>query len=105
MLGADTAKQQPTSFTLNTYPLPEVFDTPDLITSLATYSEIRQEIPLLDRSVGHPRVASDLESLLFLQVFAAADYFTTNKTLMRNVPPVNIDISEPDFTLAKPVVS
>ena len=104
-LAADTAKQQPTSFTLNTYPLPEVFDTPELITSLATYSEIRQGSPLLDRSVGHPRVASDLDSLLFLQVFAAADYFTTNKTLMRNVPPVNVDISEPDLTQAKSVVN
>ena len=104
-LGADTAKQQPTSFTLNTYPLPEVFDTPKLITSLATYSELRQEIPLLDRSVGHPQVASDLDSLLFLQVFAAADYFTTNETLMRNVPPVNIEISKPDLIQAKSVVN
>jgi hypothetical protein len=29
---------------------------------------------------------------LFLQIFAAADYYTTNKTLMDNVPPVYVDI-------------
>jgi hypothetical protein len=29
---------------------------------------------------------------LFLQVFAAADYYTTNKTIMNNVPPVFVDI-------------
>ena len=105
LLSADTTKQQPTSFTLNTYSLPEAFDTPKLITSLAAYSESRQEISLLDRSVDLPRVASDLDSLLFLQVFAAADYFTTNTTLMRNVPPVNTEISEPELIQARSVVN
>lgn len=89
------AKQQPTSFTLTTYSLPQVFDTPELITSLATYSDLRQAFPLPDRNFEHRLVASDLDSLLFLQVFAAADYFTTNSTLMQNVPPVNVEISEP----------
>jgi hypothetical protein len=31
-------------------------------------------------------------SILFLQVLAAADYHTSNKTLMENVPPVLVDI-------------
>lgn len=31
-------------------------------------------------------------SALFLQVLVAADYYTTNKTLMRSVPPVYVDI-------------
>lgn len=91
-MAADRAEQQPTSFTLITYPLQEVFNTPELITSLATYSESRQTS--LSGADLHRR-ASDLDSVLFLQVFAAADYFTTNKTLMQNVPPVNVDISEP----------
>jgi hypothetical protein len=31
-------------------------------------------------------------SVLLLQILAAADYFTTNKTLMDEVPPVFVDI-------------
>lgn len=29
---------------------------------------------------------------MLLQILAAADYYTTNKTLMSNVPPVYVDI-------------
>jgi hypothetical protein len=36
--------------------------------------------------------AKSLESTLFLQVLAAADYYTMNKTLMEHVPPVYADI-------------
>lgn len=64
------------------------------MTSLATYSESRQASPSPDRGLDHHRVTRQPDSLLLLQVFAAADYFTTNKTLMQNVPPVNVDISE-----------
>jgi hypothetical protein len=31
-------------------------------------------------------------SLLFLRIFAAADYYTLDKSLMENVPPVLVDI-------------
>jgi len=31
-------------------------------------------------------------STLFLRIQAAADYYTTNTTLMTNVPPVHVDI-------------
>lgn len=37
--------------------------------------------------------------MLFLQVFAAADYYTTNKALMQNVPPVLVDIILDPFIL------
>ena len=95
-------EQQPTSFTLTTHTLQEVFNTPQLITSLATYSESLQTS--LSEAHLH-RGVSNLHSVLFLQVFAAADYFTINKTLMQNVPPVNVDISESDLMLSKTVVS
>ena len=85
------ARQQPTDFTLDTYTLSEVFATPALIASLASYSESRDSISDAQRTAARdPRRAS----VLFLRVIAAADYFTTNKTLMREVPPVNADISE-----------
>lgn len=93
------AATQPTSFTLITHSLPKVFNTPELITSLATYSESRQAIFPSGRGLAHQRVAGDPESLLFLQVLAAADYFTTNKTLMQNVPPVNVEIILDPFLL------
>lgn len=93
------AATQPTSFTLTTYLLQEVFDTPKLITSLADYSDSRQTILAPDQSPDYHRVDSNPESLLLLQVFAAADYFTTNKTLMQDVPPVNVDIILDPFLL------
>ncbi|TVY35878.1 hypothetical protein LSUB1_G004415 [Lachnellula subtilissima] len=94
------AATQPTSFRLETYDLPTVFENPKLITSLAQYSEGRQSEPtqIADEkpSIPHKPTAKcdrdDLSSTLFLQVFAAADYYTTNKTIMNNVPPVFVDI-------------
>lgn len=45
---------------------------------------------LKDRQSNH---GSEKEStFLFLQVFAAADYFSLNQTLMDVVPPVAIDL-------------
>ena len=43
--------------------------------------------------------SDDLSSTLFLQIFAAADYYTMNKTLMENVPPVYVDIILDPFIL------
>ena len=86
--------KQPTSFNFDLFTLDEVFNTPNIITSLAVYSESRQEYQSV---INTPRPASagiDPVSILFLRVEAAADYFTNNKTLMQNVPPVNVDISK-----------
>ena len=86
--------KQPTSFTLATFTLSEAFETQSIITSLAVYSDSRQGyrsvIDNLEPSLQGPESAS----ILFLRVQAAADYFTTNKTLMQNVPPVIVDISK-----------
>ncbi|KUJ08624.1 uncharacterized protein LY89DRAFT_711636 [Mollisia scopiformis] len=95
------AATQPTSFRLETYDLSTVFETPDLITSLAQFSESRQP-DLLDAESQKPSVArpekkskhtpKGASSTLLLQIFAAADYYTMNKTLMNDVPPVFVDI-------------
>jgi hypothetical protein len=78
-----------------------VFDSPELITSLATYSETRQpegeshedNIPNISRSFKRLEHETDkLQSVLLLQILAAADYYTTNRTLMEHVPPVFVDI-------------
>ncbi|PVH82912.1 hypothetical protein DL98DRAFT_413996 [Cadophora sp. DSE1049] len=92
------AATQPTSFRLDTFDLPTVFETPELITSLAQYSETRQTEVMEDlqpkESQGEKKSKThdELSSTLFLRVFAAADYYTTNKTLMEEVPPVYVDL-------------
>jgi len=73
----------------------EVFDTPELITSLANYS--KRLISQNGDSVGESQLqnqAGRSASLLFLQVFAAADYFTMNHILMTFPPPVLVDLSK-----------
>ncbi|KAH6717737.1 hypothetical protein DL95DRAFT_459426 [Leptodontidium sp. 2 PMI_412] len=91
------AATQPTSFRLDTFDLPTVFESPELITSLAQYSETRQEVmadfpPTESQGEKDTTTHDELSSTLFLRVFAAADYYTTNKTLMEQVPPVYVDI-------------
>ncbi|RDL38438.1 Uncharacterized protein BP5553_02778 [Venustampulla echinocandica] len=87
--------RQPTAFRLNTYELPKVFGTPELIASVAQYSETRQ-LGLTDVVDEKPSIygrgSIDDSSVLLLEVLAAADYYTTNKTLMTHVPPVFVDI-------------
>jgi len=39
------------------------------------------------------------ESVLLIQIFTAADYYTWNQTLMENVPPVWVDIILDPFIL------
>jgi hypothetical protein len=96
-----TEVQQPTDFRLDTYTLQTVFDTPELITSLAQYSEGRQPDPtevedqtpsITKASTKSQRKCDEVSSTLLLQIFAAADYYTMNKTLMEHVPPVFVDI-------------
>ncbi|KAK3320905.1 hypothetical protein B0T19DRAFT_430900 [Cercophora scortea] len=83
------AATQPTAFTITTYTLDTVFETPELITSLASYSTSRQPFsPQGKETDHHPKESS----ILLLQILAAADYFTSNTSLMHTVPPVDVDI-------------
>ncbi|KAI4868836.1 hypothetical protein F4820DRAFT_89598 [Hypoxylon rubiginosum] len=92
------AATQPTAFKLATYELQAVFETPDLISELSEYSWSRQSLEGDHESQGEsatdPQASSSEReaSVLFLQILAAADYYTMNKTLMRDVPPVYVDI-------------
>ncbi|KAK4210020.1 hypothetical protein QBC37DRAFT_42808 [Rhypophila decipiens] len=97
------AATQPTSFTINTYPLDLVFSTPDLITSLNEYSLLRLNQASSSQADDQPPASTTEKekesSLLFLQISSAADYFTTNKSLMSNPPPVDVDIILDPFLL------
>jgi hypothetical protein len=104
-LSADIVYQQPTKFLLHTHSLQSVFSTPSLIEALAEYSESRLSRRHPDAVTGPSSVLQKLplaqgptsqnsRSLLFLQVSAAADYFSADQSLMQNVPPVHVDISK-----------
>lgn len=95
--------KQPTSFELDTYTLPATIDDPSLLSSISRFSSARLEsadnmaIPPQARnrrgSKKHdPTGQQASESVLFLRILAAADYYTTNKELMENVPPVVVDL-------------
>ncbi|PQE04121.1 GPI mannosyltransferase 2 subunit PGA1 protein [Rutstroemia sp. NJR-2017a BVV2] len=95
------AATEPTSFRLETYELPAVFENPDLITSLAQYSESRQPLfmgtedrtpDITNVHLKYKHNPDEVVSTLFLQIYAKADYYTMNQTLMENVPPVFVDI-------------
>lgn len=78
-------------------------ENPELLSSLSAYAYARQAaIDDLERQKlvarranqvsGSPNPAEVRASVLFLRIFAAADYYTLNRDLMGNVPPVLVDI-------------
>lgn len=86
---------QPTSFGLEAYSSDQVFADAHLLTSLSNFSYARhaelQAEDILD--LQQRQAMPDPEStFLFLQVTAAADYFSLNQTLMEAVPQVAVDI-------------
>lgn len=88
-----TLPQQPTDFWLDTYSIAQVFDTPDLLSSLARYSDQRQELQVTDAGYLSEHLPPATQSTLFLRVQAAASYYSTNRTLMEHPLPVHVDIS------------
>jgi hypothetical protein len=85
--------QQPTEFWLDTFPISEVFETPSLISGLAEYSGNQPQGACPEEASIDSSISGSQTSVLFLRLYAAADYFSTNKTLMREPPLVGVDIS------------
>ena len=79
------AAVQPTEFWLDTYELTEISKDPVLG---------RQLLQSAQASVtpAHGLKAEPGTGHLFLRVIAAADFFTTNRTLMQHPQPVDVDI-------------
>lgn len=75
--------QQPTNFWIDVYNINEVFDAPELIQNLAEYAEKPERKRPEPTSSPH----TSKESVLFLRVRAAAEFYTTNKDLMLSPPP------------------
>lgn len=84
-----------------------VFDDPDLLSAVSTYAFAKHASSSPDelliaqsRSAQRRATASTVPTtFLFLQILAAADYYTLNKTLMENVPPVHADVILDPFLL------
>ncbi|EFR01340.1 hypothetical protein MGYG_04347 [Nannizzia gypsea CBS 118893] len=81
---------QPTEFTLSTYTPSEILQSPNLLASLAEFSELQAHRNQNSTSLGTSIRAAEVT--LYLVVDAAADYFTSDKALMANVPPVLVDL-------------
>lgn len=79
---------------MHEYEIPFVFETPELITSLAEFSASRQLVESLEsqRTANAKSSPEKVSSMLLLQIYSAADYYTMNQTLMNQVPPVFVDI-------------
>ena len=98
--------QQPTTFTLTTHSLTTTIEDKSLFSSLSIFSTARltaldtnlQANAIPRRASGHtggdlsPDAALTTDSVLFLRVQAAADYFSHNASLMKAVPPVSVDL-------------
>lgn len=74
---------------MDVYELDTVWDTPELMQSLADYTYSRQSSTdsQEDREEGERSA-----SVLLLQIKASADYFTDDAALMRDPPPVLVDL-------------
>ncbi|KAI0598729.1 hypothetical protein F4775DRAFT_170424 [Biscogniauxia sp. FL1348] len=95
------AATQPTAFRVNTFELQTVLETPELLSELSRFSSTRLQLNKAHDEIQEPGSAKPSgaalrserkASLLFLQILAAADYYTMNSTLMQHVPPVHVDI-------------
>ncbi|KAF7167963.1 hypothetical protein CNMCM5623_001157 [Aspergillus felis] len=97
---------QPTSFTLDTFTLSSTMEDPSLLSAISLYSSARLAALESSTSTSNPLIhngkrqpppsardpAPTSDSVLFLRIRAAADYFSLDKALMENVPPVLADV-------------
>ncbi|KAF4967832.1 hypothetical protein FSARC_4689 [Fusarium sarcochroum] len=84
---------QPTGFVLDLYELDTVWSTPELIQSLAGYAYARQDQETeLHEELPRKGEGERETSLLLLQIKASADYFTDDAALMKDPPPVLVDL-------------
>jgi hypothetical protein len=79
---------------LDTFEVTTVFDSSTLLQDLAAYAEERQNILATDDLGGldGSSIAAK-QSVLFLRIHSAANFYSTDKALMQDPPPVYVDIS------------
>ena len=82
---------------MDIYEVDHVFETPELVTSLAEFSQRRQVASIAGRTVKDNKLAhlmprAERASVLFLRILAAADYYSDDPGRMDSVDPVLVDI-------------
>ncbi|KAI0861374.1 hypothetical protein F4860DRAFT_169196 [Xylaria cubensis] len=94
------AATQPTAFRLETYELETVFKEPELTAELSAYAYTLQSNENSHVAIPWQTLEPGMQgSVLLLRIVAAADFYTTNHTLMRNAPPILVDIILDPFIL------
>ncbi|KAL6690440.1 hypothetical protein J3F84DRAFT_389347 [Trichoderma pleuroticola] len=88
---------EPTAFTLDTYPLTTVLSTPALLQSLTQHAKsahqhTSHQIGAQSQKGSSPNENDNDNSVLLLRVLAAADYFSHHASLMKDPPPVLVDL-------------
>ncbi|GJN74225.1 hypothetical protein VFPFJ_07100 [Purpureocillium lilacinum] len=93
------AANEPTLFALDSYELDTVWDTPELIQSLAEHAASRQPANESDDKPPSNESGARKASVLLVHIRAAADYFVDDVELMKNPPPVLVDLVLDPFVL------
>ncbi|GAW25375.1 hypothetical protein SAMD00023353_0501960 [Rosellinia necatrix] len=94
------AATQPTVFKLEAYELETVSQTPDLISELSAYaSTLHLDVNNRVTTSARTLELGVTDSILLLRVLAAADFYTTNHTMMTDAPSVFVDIILDPFML------
>jgi hypothetical protein len=89
--------QEPTEFTMDVYELDHVWATPGLMVSLANYAYAKMPEPKFqtegqNEDEKKPTQQERTASVLLLHIQAAADYFSHHSSLMKDPPPVLVDL-------------
>ncbi|PNS19993.1 hypothetical protein CAC42_7960 [Sphaceloma murrayae] len=93
------AATQPTNWILEVFNVTETMEIPELIQGLALYTEQRTaSITSDDQGVSNDQFKSP-QSLLFLRVHGAADYFSLDEGLMQRPESVKVDLILDSFLL------
>ncbi|KAG5953797.1 hypothetical protein E4U53_002653 [Claviceps sorghi] len=87
---------EPTRFDIKAHTLDAVVEDPTLLQSINTFSVSRLDAGATEESAARPL---DGSSSLLIEIQAAADYFTDDKELMSNPPPVLVDLILDPFLL------
>ncbi|KAI1173047.1 hypothetical protein F4777DRAFT_478647 [Nemania sp. FL0916] len=94
------AATQPTVFRLDTYDPATVLGAPELASELSAYASSRRDYMDNYDATSSRNADLDIEdAVLLLRIAAAADFYTTNQTLMTSIPPVFVDIILDPFIL------
>ncbi|KAI1003595.1 hypothetical protein K3495_g4617 [Podosphaera aphanis] len=93
---------QPTSFKLEKFEMADIVEAPNLVSSISRFAAEKHGVSSTSAATISQIKTSLKEqsvSITMVRIYAAADYFTVNKTLMMTVPPVHVDIHLDPYVL------